>query len=65
MGFSGNPETGKSPIMFLSKLDPDVQTMVKHYKKSTITLQVVALCWISIIENNKNMGYETYSKWLY
>lgn len=38
MGFSGNPETGQAPVIFLSELDPDVKTMLKHYKKSTTTL---------------------------
>jgi hypothetical protein len=37
MGFSGNPETGQAPVIFLSELDPDVKTMLKHYKKSTTT----------------------------
>ena len=38
MGFSGNPETGQAPIQFLSELDPDVKTLIKHFKISTITL---------------------------
>lgn len=38
MGFSGNPETGQAPIIFLSELDPDVKTLCKRFKKSTITL---------------------------
>ena len=38
MGFSGNPETGQAPVIFLSQLDPDVQTLIRHFKVSTITL---------------------------
>ena len=38
MGFSGNPETGQAPIIFLSELDPDVKTLCKRFKNSTITL---------------------------
>lgn len=38
MGFSGNPETGQAPVVFLTSLDPDVKTILKHYKKSTTTL---------------------------
>ena len=38
MGFSGNPETGQAPIIFLSELDPDVKTLIRHFKVSTITL---------------------------
>src|SRR5210317_1306444 len=34
----GLPETGQAPVIFLSELDPDVKTMLKHYKKSTTTL---------------------------
>ena len=38
MGFSGNPETGQAPIIFLSELDPDVKTLCKKFKKTTIIL---------------------------
>ena len=38
MGFSGNPETGQAPIIFLSELDPDVKNLIKGFKKSTVTL---------------------------
>ena len=38
MGFSGNPETGQAPVMFLTELDPDVITLCKRFKKTTITL---------------------------
>lgn len=38
MGFSGNPETGQAPVIFLKELDPDVKTLIKHFKISTITL---------------------------
>ena len=38
MGFSGNPETGQAPIIFLSELDPDVKNLIKGFKKTTVTL---------------------------
>jgi len=38
MGFSGNPETGQAPVIFLSQLDPDVKTLIHPFKKTTITL---------------------------
>ena len=57
MGFSGNPETGQAPIMFLSQLDPDVKTMIRHYKKSTITLASGRpYVGLVAIENNRQYG---------
>ena len=38
MGFSGNPETGQAPIIFLSELAPDVKNLIKGFKKTTVTL---------------------------
>jgi hypothetical protein len=38
MGFSGNPETGQAPVIFLSELDPDVKNLCKAFKKNTVIL---------------------------
>ena len=57
MGFSGNPETGNAPIIFLSQLDPDVQTLIKHFKVSTITLASGRpYVGLVAIENNRQYG---------
>lgn len=38
MGFSGNPETGQAPVIFLAELDPDVQNLIKRFRISKTTL---------------------------
>ena len=56
MGFSGNPETGQAPVIFLSELDPDVQTLCKKFKKSTITL-ASGRPYVGITQVNRNRVY--------
>jgi hypothetical protein len=57
MGFSGNPETGQAPVIFLSELDPDVKTMLKHYKKSTtVFASGRPYVGLTAINNNRHYG---------
>ena len=57
MGFSGNPETGQAPIIFLSELDPDVKTLCKKFKKSTTTLASGRpYVGLTAINNNRQYG---------
>jgi len=57
MGFSGNPETGEAPIMFLSKLDPDVRTLINPFKRSTTVLASGRpYVGLTAINNNRQYG---------
>ena len=56
MGFSGNPETGNAPVIFLSELDPDVKTLCKKFKKKTVTLSA-GRPFVGITQVNRNRIY--------
>jgi hypothetical protein len=56
MGFSGNPETGQAPVIFLSELDPDVQTLCKKFKKTTMVL-ASGRPYVGVTQINRNRIY--------
>ena len=57
MGFSGNPETGQAPVIFLSELDPDVKTLCRKFKKRK-TVLASGRPYVSLgqISYNRNYG---------
>lgn len=56
MGFSGNPETGQAPVVFLSQLDPDVKTLCRKFKK-TKTVLASGRPYVGLTEINYNRTY--------